>query len=1141
MIIRPNKIAVLISFLLLASTPFAGGKEWSNGPSRLSSGIWFRMGITEEGVYRIGYDRLKQMGLEFPSNPVIMCNNYGQLSMFNEAEVPDEMVDLPVYLHTGADGLFNEGDYLLFYAMTTHRWDYNPAEGKYTFSRHQYSDTAWYFLGSSGMPVKQMADFPVPEGIPDYISSASDALFIHEAESENLIRSGREWFQPVSSASPLRIEPDFNDLLTSESIRAEIRVLARASGFTMFRLQEDQETVQALTVSGVDLSSETGTYAMSSFLSSEFHTSSGDPVFDLRFYNNGEAGARGWLDYLTLQGRKANRFRGNTVIFSDRLAPAGGIAEYRVETANTGITVWDVTNMMEPATIVTEMEETGISFRSEGSGLRRFVAFTANSLSSPYIRSSPEVNQDLHGSAPADMIIVTHPMFLTYAVKIADIHLNNSGLTSVIVTPQQIYNEFSGGIADISAIRNFIRMKYEKQSGTDHPLKYLLLFGDGSFDNKKMPPDNPNFIPTYQSQNSTVYTTSYTSDDFYGLLEPGEGEGSGTVDIGTGRLPVSDTTEAGILVAKTRAYLDPANSGEWKTRIAVVADDEDDNAHLNDAEGLAALIGSEDPDFSIEKIYLDSFRQENKETGGSYPLVNRAINDRINEGCLIFNYTGHGNENGLAHERILTTDDIQSWKNGGKLPLFVTATCEFSRFDDAETSIIDGTRTERPSAGERVLLKAEGGSIALMSTSRLAYSAPNYSLNRNIFSSAFRREAAGEALRLGDIIREAKNNTETGINKRNFILLGDPALRLGWPWQGVVITDSVNGSAVSELADTIRALSVVTISGHMSDMSGESLSGFNGQVNYMVNDKDIRNVTLANDGGTPAEYPAEGPVLARGLATVRNGRFRFSFMVPAGIDYSYGPGKIRYYAGDGGIEMKGSYSNIIIGGYEGSHDPDTTGPDISLFMNDTLFRDGGITGPGPTLLAVLSDENGINATGFGTGHDLITFVDGDRDGRIILNNWFVTDINDFRKGKVAYIFGGLAPGQHSVTFKAWDNLNNSSEKTLYFKVTEEGPMIIDKLINYPNPFTAGTRITAGINRPGEELEVTLKIYTSGGRLIKIMNLQRYVTGYQLPDIEWDGTCEDGSRAGRGVYPYLITIKTTTGETSSGSGTMIILK
>ena len=435
----------------------------------------------------------------------------------------------------------------------------------------------------------------------------------------------------------------------------------------------------------------------------------------------------------------------------------------------------------------------------------------------PLIKPAAIPNQNLHSSEPADMIIVTHPLFRAYAEKLADIHLNNSGLISQVVTPEQVYNEFSGGIPDIAAIRNFVRMKYQKQKGSNHPLKYLLLFGDGSYENKTLPPNNPNFIPTYQSQNSNVIVSSFTSDDFYGLLEDGEGEADGTEDIGIGRLPVSDTIQAGIILSKIKRYLDPANMGEWKNVICITADDEDGNTHMSDAEGLASILKDSVPSFNVEKIYLDAFRQTTTVNGQSYPDVNKAINDRINSGCLIFNYIGHGNENGLAHERVVKTEDINSWKNNGKLPLFITATCEFSRFDDIEINIITREMTGKTSAGEMVLLNKDGGGIALMSTTRVVYSAPNYFLNRNIFNCAFDRDESGNTLRLGDIIRIAKNNSGSGPNKRNFTLLGDPALKLAYPWHGKVITDSINNVSVSDNIDSLKALSLVTVAGHIED------------------------------------------------------------------------------------------------------------------------------------------------------------------------------------------------------------------------------------------------------------------------------------------------------------------------------------
>ncbi len=398
------------------------------------------------------------------------------------------------------------------------------------------------------------------------------------------------------------------------------------------------------------------------------------------------------------------------------------------------------------------------------------------------------------------MIIVTHPLFETHARQLAGLHLDDDGTTSIIVTPEQIYNEFSGGIPDAAAIRNFVKMVRDRGNTGGTSLKYLLLFGDGSYENKTPPPLNSSFIPTWQSVNSHVGVLSFTSDDFYGLLDDGEGEADGYLDIGIGRLPAADTASAGIMLRKIRSYLQPSGMGSWRNVLCLVADDEDSNLHMLDAEGLSAAAATAAPPLTTQKIYLDAYRQVTSVTGDSYPDAVRAIDDRMAAGCLIMNYVGHGNESGLAHERVIRTDNINSWKNKNMLPLFITATCEFSRFDDADMNQATGAISARTSAGEMVLLNPDGGGIALMSTTRVVYSAPNYTLNRKIYDYAFRTAPDGRSMRLGDIIRLAKVSSGTGMNKRNFLLLGDPALRLAWPVEGRVVTDSINGVSV-ELCD----------------------------------------------------------------------------------------------------------------------------------------------------------------------------------------------------------------------------------------------------------------------------------------------------------------------------------------------------
>jgi hypothetical protein len=1113
-------------------------KDTYSSSSVLSSGEWFRIAVTSDGVYRIDYSKLKQMGLVNPSNPRLFGNNSGQLSYYNSAPKPDDLRELPIYTFTGSDGIFNEGDYLLFFGKATGRWIFNQTTKEYDYLRHNYSDTAFYFMTSGATPGKRITAVSEPSLPATYSSSVSDALFFYEQENENLLKSGREWFQEISSIS---INPGFSDILPSEKIKLRIRVASRASVQTLFRLYEGTTLRKSIQVQAVNLAESTGIYFQivdSSFL---LQPATLSPSYEVRFNNNGEAGSEGYLDWVRVQARRSNSFTGTAAQYTDSKTVAPGrITAITIKCNINDAVVWDVTDPMNSMLVQYTKSGDNITFKSATDTLKTFLVFAPGNVSTPIVKPAAIPNQNLHASEPADMIILTHPLFRKYGEKLAKVHFDNNGLISQVVTPEQVYNEFSGGIPDICAIRNFVRMKYQKQLNTDHPLKYLLLFGDGSYENKTPPPNNPNFIPTYQSQNSNVIVSSFTSDDFYGLLEDGAGEAEGTENIGIGRLPVSDTTQAANIVSKIIRYLDPANMGEWRNIIALTADDEDGNTHMYDAEGLAAILRDSVPSFNVEKIYLDAFKQVTNVNGKSYPDVNKAITDRINAGCLIFNYTGHGSEAGLAHERVVKTEDINSWQNGGKLPLFVTATCEFSRFDDVEINPLTRKMDPKISAGEMVLLNKDGGGIALMSTTRVVYSAPNYFLNKNILNAAFDRDKSGNTLALGDIIRIAKNNSGSGANKRNFTLLGDPAVKLAWPWYGKIITDSVNSVSVSGNIDSLKALSIVTVSGHVEEINGTIMNSFNGVVSPLVYDKASKIKTLANDGGPTMEFDLRNNILFSGKTMARNGMFRFTFIVPRDIDYSYGNGKMSYYANDTGKDMNGEFSRIIVGGYSNVSPADTAGPDIEIFMNDTLFRNGGITDNNPRLLAIIEDKGGINTTGSGIGHDLTGFLDNDRNSTFVLNNYFENDFDNYTRGKIIYDLSGLSSGSHSLTVKAWDNYNNSSEKSILFIVEEGGKFVLRNLMNYPNPFFRETRISAGHNRPDAELNVTINIFSLNGRIIKIIKTKVPSTGYALPPVAWDGNDDGGKRVGKGTYPYTVIVVTGDGETAKASGRMIIL-
>ncbi|MCJ7448546.1 MAG: type IX secretion system sortase PorU [Bacteroidales bacterium] len=1139
--IRLIKILPLFLILFQNSLYAQGAQDSYSSTSVLSAGVWFKMAVTADGIYRIDYSRLKQLGLTNPANPQIFCNNTGQLSYYNDAPKPDDLEEVSILTVTGTDGIFNEGDYLLFYGQGTGRWKYSKTTGEYDFTRHNYSDTAFYFITSGVTQGKKIAAADVPSGLPDYFSSESDVLYIHEKETENLIKSGREWYQPVSVISGITINHGITDLLTTENVKFKIRVLARASVPTVFRFYEGETVLKSIQVQGVNMLNYTGIYAeITDSIGSSFPQSS-SPSYEIRFFNNGEQNAKGWVDFIELEGRRRNTFSGITTRYSDsRSVGTARITEFSIFNQGVNPVIWDITDPFNIKKVEYSKVGDNIKFRASTDSLKTYIAFAADDALVPFIKPKPMPNQNLHGTDQDDMIVVTHPLFRNYAEKVAEIHLANSGLISLVVTPEEIYNEFSGGIPDIVAIRNFVRMKYQKQTGTSHPLRYLLLFGDGSYENKTLPPKNPNFIPTYQSQNSNIVVSSFTSDDFFGLLEDGEGESEGTEDIGIGRLPVSDTVQAGIIVSKIARYIDPLNTGEWKNVICITADDEDGNTHISDAEGLATILKDSVPAFNIDKIYLDAFRQVTTVNGQSYPDVTEEINNKINAGCLIFNYVGHGNESGLAHERVVRTENINSWKNDARLPLFITATCEFSRFDDIDINIITREMTGKTSAGEMVLLNSNGGGIALMSTTRVVYSAPNYFLNKNIYDFAFDLDSTGDPLRLGDIIRLAKNKSGNGPNKRNFSLLGDPALRLAYPWHGRVVTDSINSIPVTGNIDSLKALSLVTVAGHIEDTRGMILNSFNGVVSPLVFDKAATIKTLANDGGQTFEFDLSNNILFSGKTMASSGKFRFTFIVPRDINYSYGKGKISYYASNANEDMNGCFSGIIVGGFASTTSADTVGPDIRLFMNDTLFRNGGITNNNPRMLAILEDEGGINTTGSGIGHDLTAYLDGEFNKSFVLNNYFENDFDNYMKGKIFYDLTDMSAGSHTLTIKAWDNYNNSSVKSILFLVETGEKFILKNLLNFPNPFMNETKISAEHNRPDKEMEVVINIYDMSGRIIRIIRFSELSTGYQLAPVIWDGNDEGGKRVGRGIYPYSVTVKTGNGEMARTAGRMIIL-
>jgi hypothetical protein len=493
------------------------------------------------------------------------------------------------------------------------------------------------------------------------------------------------------------------------------------------------------------------------------------------------------------------------------------------------------------------------------------------------------------------------------------------------------------------------------------------------------------------------------------------------------------------------------------------------------------------------------------------------------------NYTGHGGETGWAHEEVLTVNEINNWSNFNNLAVFVTATCEFSRFDDPV----------RQSAGEMVLTNPKGGGIALFTTTRPTYGNPNFELNKKFYQYAMSKPG-GQRLRMGDIIMNSKRDKGSNENGRKYVLLGDPALQIDFP-ELKVITNTVNGDIPGNVADTLKAYMEVNIEGTITDDAGNLVPDFNGTVYPSVFDKAVELKTLANDGGSEYSFSLRKNLLYKGKVKVEGGKFSFTFIVPKDIAYRFDTGKISYYATDGTRDASGYYSNIIIGGSSEPEVSDNSGPEISLYMNSNQFRDGGITDQNAKLLAIVSDENGINTIGNGIGHDITAVLDGNTSEPFILNDFYESDINTFKSGYIWFPFSMLSPGEHTLTVKVWDIFNNSSESELHFVVYASGELVISDTYNYPNPFSDYTDIIFEHNQQNVEFAVRAEIYSITGQLVRVIEQTSTQIGSVSNPLRWDGSGEQGGKMPPGIYVYNLIVRTSNGLYAQSSGKMIFQK
>ncbi len=1110
--------------------------------SVLSQGKWLKLRIKETGIYKLMYNELAGMGLN-PNEIRVFGNGGKTIPVMNNQQLNYELVENAIWFEMGVDGVFNEGDFVLFYGEGPVTWSYDEVNEIFVHQLHVYDEYSYYFITSGPGSGKQISIIEAPAKIPDNIINDYDVYFYHEVESENLIRSGRTWFEPMSATSPFNIDFPIDNLISSYPGKILLRTAARSPLQSSFQVSEGGKVIDTYNISSVNMSSYTSNYARTATLLREFSPSGDNLEVEIRVLSGNSQDARFWIDYLDINVKRELIFSGGQMPFRNaNIVEEGSVNRYNIRNMPAEGKVWDITDMYNIREVKTQLDGNTMYFDFYADSLREYLAWDFTSFLIPELVEENVPNQNLIATGNIDMLIVAPEEFMDAAQRLTDFHISKDQLDVKLVTTKQVYNEFSSGARDAGAIRNYMKILYDRAPTGKLP-KYLLLFGDGSFDNRSTHENNSNFLPTYQSKNSLVYTQSFVTDDFYGLLDDGEGGSAGLIDIGIGRFPARSVDEANIIVDKVIRYTEKQSFGSWRNRLCFIGDDEDNNIHARDANILCDYIETNYPSFNIHKVFLDSYEQVSTPTGESYPDVNKTIYENIQNGLLIFNYTGHGNERGLAHENILGINDINSWTNNYKLPLFVTATCEFSRFDDIDRNIY-GEINGKVSAGELVLLNPVGGGIGLLTTTRLVYSSPNFILNRNFYKHIFETDADGNRLRLGDVLRLTKNESGSGINKRNFTLLGDPALVLSYP-EYFVFTDSVNGHLATEYTDTLKGLGEYFISGHIADRSGNTMTGLSeGLVEPIIFDKESTIKTLRNDPDSPVmEFQVRDKTLYKGKVSVKNGLFNMSFTIPKDISFMPGQGKISYYflSDSKEFDAQGYFNNFYVGGFSDIVKPDIEGPVIKLFLNDSLFISGGISGQFPEIFAQIYDESGINTLGTGIGHDIIAYLDEDFNYPFVLNSYYEADLDSYKSGTLLYPLPGLSEGKHKLSIKAWDTYNNSSIASIDFQVTNSEVPVVRNLFNYPNPFHEGTSFILEHNMADTELDVQINIYNLPGQIIKTIKNRYYSSGYRLGPVNWDGKTDSGQYIDEGIYFYQVIIRNSDETISVINSKMIKIK
>ena len=1122
--------------------------------SVLAEGSLYRISIAEDGVYRVDRALLTTLGLDpdtiDPDQVHLFSNGGRPLPALVGADRIDDLREVPAMRSGGGDGRFDSGDQVLFYARGPSGWMWNGSGFEHFVHPFSTDNAVFLKIGSGvGSSLTIAADGSTGSAVQYASTRGRFVVDLEESLWSREHGSGHDW---VSN----RIRPGADRVIYSElalpglmagTVLYEARVaIASNPRATVAMLSEGQVLAQqtAPNIVSNDPEAPAASPAVFTFVQQVVEGQQLDLSMRLLNQANDPQAA---LDWVRLEYEQSLRATDDYLAFTSRPEYTGS-QRFLLAGFSSMPQVWDVTDgLLHHAYFV---EDSGAGFvahvpsQAQGQRPRDMVAFTPAAIKDVAADQVRTVdNQNLHGvTSWPDLIIVTTTPFLVAAERLAD-HRRRQGLEVTVVTQDQVFNEFSGGVPDMRAVRDYMAFLYERTDDPDLIPSYLLLIGDGHYDYRGLSglqSPQANHIFPFETEESFRTVASYTSDDYFGLLDPDEGEWTfltiqsksrERLDLGIGRLPVQTASEAAMMVDKLVRYDDPSTFGAWRSVYTAIADDgptglsaqqNDADLHLTNIDQVVQYIADEVyPAINLKKIYGETYERVFL-NGFRIPEARRDILEAIDRGSLVVNYSGHGGPDGLAQEAIFTREDAAALTNRDQLPVMITATCSFGWWD----------LEEEQSGAEVMLLNPSGGAIALLTSVRLAYTSPgqntlNAGLNRVLSREMFLRDD-GLPRRLGDVLRITKN-TEVGLegNSRKFNLLGDPSMRLGLP-AGQAVVEDLSGVDLAAGTGQMRALDKVRISGSVRNELDQVDTSFDGVVEVSVFDAE-RQIEIQERRYHIAPYFREREdLLWRGVVRAQSGRYEATFVVPKDISYTDLPGRIAVYARNESGQALGYSENFLVGGTSDSPPQDALGPEIELYIGDSTFVSGATVSGNPELVVSLYDASGINTVGTGVGHEILLTVDGNEETAVDIGSAFVAEPDSYQKGEIRWQLQDIEPGPHSVSVRAWDVLNNSNTGEISFNVADDKVLEVRNVYTYPNPMSRETRFVFEHNQQaGTPAEVHVRIFTLSGRPIRTIPTEEALPGGILGSgpliIPWDGKDDDMDRPATGIYLYRIRV------------------